>query len=351
MKKRLSKPVFKPYNQHQLLLLPPALGAMIEEHHPVGVVSRVIDQIDIEPLLKRYKGGGTCSYPPKMLLKVLIYGYLKNIYSSRKLEEALKENIPFMWLSGMSNPDHSTISDFRSQRLKDLIKDIFTQVVLLLAEEGLVDIKTLYTDGTKIEVTANRYTLVWAKALATNKEKIKEKLAVLWASVEEVYQREQQEISQPNFEEISSKKVANTIRKRNEALAEKEIPKEKKKLDYANKDYVERLKKYEQQEKILEGRNSYSKTAHDATFMRTKDDHMKNGQLKPCYNVQFSTSNQVLVNYTLGQTTADTSLYIAHLEDYASSYGFMPSTVLADAGYGSEENYTFLAEQEQEIEA
>ena len=64
---------------------------------------------------------------------------------------------------------------------------------------------------------------------------------------------------------------------------------------------MERLKKYEQQEKILEGRNSYSKTAHDATFMRTKDDHMKNGQLKPCYNVQFSTSNQVLVNYTLGQ--------------------------------------------------
>ena len=229
MKKRLSKPVFKPYNQHQLLLLPLELGAMIEEHHPVGVVSRVIDQIDIEPLLKRYKGGGTCSYPPKMLLKVLIYGYLKNIYSSRKLEEALKENIPFMWLSGMSNPDHSTISDFRSQRLKDLIKDIFTQVVLLLAEEGLVDIKTLYTDGTKIGVTANRYTLVWAKALATNKEKIKEKLAVLWASVEEVYQREQQEISQPNFEEISSKKVANTIRKINEALAEKEIPKEIKK--------------------------------------------------------------------------------------------------------------------------
>ena len=164
-----------------------------------------------------------------MLLKVLIYGYLKNIYSSRKLEEALKENIPFMWLSGMSNPDHSTISDFRSQRLKDLIKDIFTQVVLLLAEEGLVDIKTLYTEGTKIEANANRYTFVWAKAIATNKEKIKEKLAVLWAYVEEVYQREQQEISQPNFEEISSKKVANTIRKINEALAEKEIPKEIKK--------------------------------------------------------------------------------------------------------------------------
>lgn len=229
MKKHSSKPIFKPYNPDQLLLLPPELGSMIAAYHPVRVVNRVIDQIDVSPLLKRYKGGGTSSYHPKMLLKVLIYGYLKNIYSSRKLEEALKENIRFMWLSGLSQPDHSTISDFRSKRLKGLIKDIFTQVVLLLSEAGLVDIKTLYTDGTKLEANANRYTFVWAKSIATNKEKIKEKLSVLWAYVEEVYQKEQQEIAKPNFTEISSEKVADTICKINEALAGKEVPKAIKK--------------------------------------------------------------------------------------------------------------------------
>lgn len=124
----------------------------------------------------------------------------------------------------------------------------------------------------------------------------------------------------------------------------------KKKLKYAEKDYVDRLKKYEKQEAILGDRNSYSKTDPAATFMHTKDDHMKNGQLKACYNVQFSTSNQIVVNYTLGQSSTDSNLYINHLKDYASYYGFMPQTVVADAGYGSEENYSFLSEQEQEIE-
>jgi transposase len=352
MKKQSKKAVFKSYTPNQLLLLPPDIGSLIGENHPVRVVNKVIDQIDITPLLKRYKGGGTSSYHPKMLLKVMIYGYLKNIYSSRKLEEALKENIHFMWLSGMSKPDHSTISDFRSNRLKGILKDIFTQVVLLLVEEGLVDIKTIYTDGTKLEANANRYTFVWAKAIGTNKERIKDRLSVLWNYVEELYKKEQEEIAPIDFTEISSEKVAATIKKIDEALENKEMPKAlKKKLNYAKKNDVARLKKYEKQEKILAGRNSYSKTDQDATFMRTKEDHMKNGQLKPCYNVQFSTSNQIVVNYTIGQTTADTTLYIPHLEDYANQYGFMPETVVADAGYGSEENYTYLSEQEQEINA
>jgi transposase len=347
MKKHKSKAVFKQYNPNQMLLLPPELGSLIGEHHPVRIVSRVIDQLDLSPLLAKYKGGGSSAYHPKMLLKVLIYGYLKNIYSSRKLEEALRENIHFMWLSGMARPDHSTISDFRSNRLKDLIKDIFTQVVLLLVEEGLVDIKTIYTDGTKIEANANRYTFVWAKAIATNKEKIKERLAGLWAYVEEQYKQEQKELASLDFTEISAEKVKETIDKINEALAGRDLPSEiKKKIKYAEKNYIERLEKYEKQEAILAGRNSYSKTDEDATFMRTKDDHMKNGQLKPCYNVQFSTSNQVVVHYSLGQTSTDTSLYIDHLKSYEASYGCYPQTVVADAGYGSEENYNFLAEQE-----
>ena len=87
--------------------------------------------------MSKYRGGGASSYHPKMLLKILVYGYLSNIYSSRKLENALKENIHFMWLSGMSKPDHNTINRFRSDRLKDVLKTVFSQVVLLLAEWGM----------------------------------------------------------------------------------------------------------------------------------------------------------------------------------------------------------------------
>jgi transposase len=340
----MKKPVFKQSHQHQIMLFPPSLDSMIAENHPVRVVNEVIDKIDISELLSTYKGGGSSSYHPGMLLKVMIYAYLKNIFSSRQIEEALQENIHFMWLSGMATPDHSTISAFRSKRLKGLFEDIFTQVVLLLAEEGLVDLKDIYTDGTKLEANANRYTFVWGKRIATEKEKIKENLAGFWAYVEELYKAEAEQPERPDFTEVSAENVEKTIKKINEVLTDKKVdPKIKKKLKTAEK-YPDRLRAYAEKEEILAGRNSYSKTDQDATFMRMKDDHMKNGQLKPAYNVQFSTSNQIVVHYSTGQTTSDTVLYKAHLEGYKDRYGYYPDESTADAGYGSEENYSYLEE-------
>lgn len=119
----------------------------------------------MDPVLKKYKGGGTSSYHPRMLLKVLVYGYLCNIYSSRKLEAAVKENIHFMWLSGMDRPDHNTINRFRSDRLKGVLKKVFTQVVMMMADSGHVDLQRVYTDGTKIESSSNRYTFVWGRTI------------------------------------------------------------------------------------------------------------------------------------------------------------------------------------------
>ena len=108
-----------------------------------------------------------------MLLKILVYAYFNKIYSSRKIEEGVSQNIYFMWLSGMSTPDHNTINRFRGECLKKTLQLIFTQVVLLLFEEGLLSIKDLYTDGTKIEAKANRYTFVWGSSIKHNREKMK----------------------------------------------------------------------------------------------------------------------------------------------------------------------------------
>ena len=153
------------------MLLPPSLDELIGVNHPVRVVDDVLSKIDIESLVRQYKTGGAGSYHPGMLLKVLVYAYINNIYSSRKIEEALQQNIHFMWLSGMSTPDHNTINRFRGERLKAPLKKIFVQVVHLLAAEGLLSLRELYTDGTKIEANANRYTFVWGNAIKTNKEK------------------------------------------------------------------------------------------------------------------------------------------------------------------------------------
>ena len=345
MAKRSLSVAFKAYNQNQISLLPPSLDELISATHPVRVVSQVIDKLDIDPILKKYNGGGCSSFHPRMLLKVLVYGYINNTYSSRKIEAALKENIHFMWISGMSTPDHNTINRFRSERLKDVLREVFTQVVLLPNEEGLLNIKELYTDGTKLEANANRYTFVWGNTIKTNKEKIATQLKELWKYAQSIAAIELPDTDPTYFDKIDASKVEQTIEQINEAIKDKPVDKKvSQKLNYAKKNWPANLKKYETQEQILAGRNSYSKTDPDASFMRMKEDHMLNGQLKPAYNFQISTNNQYIINYSLHQTTADTTTLQTHLEIYRLQYSQNPGAVTADAGYGSEQNYAWLEE-------
>ena len=346
MERSSTNVVFKDYNCQQLMLLPPSLEELIDAGHPVRIVEQVIERVDIQPVLHKYKGGGTSSYHPRMLLKVLVYAYLSNVYSSRKIEAALKENIHFMWLSGMSRPDHNTINRFRSDKLKDVLKEVFSQVVMLLTESGHVDLKEVYTDGTKIEANANKYTFVWGKAIKTSKERIAKQLEELWAYSQQVAKAELDE-EVPDFTEVEPEKVEEAIEKINTALQGKVVNKKvKQKLNYAKKHWPGKLKEYKKKEEILAGRNSYSKTDKDATFMRMKDDHMQNGQLKAGYNLQISTNEQFITHYSIHQKPTDTTTFIPHFEEFKQLYKSLPQSITADAGYGSQENYQYL-EQEQ----
>lgn len=343
-----SFPIFKPYNQHQIMMLPPSLDELISKDHPVRVVNDVINSINIEPLISAYKSTGCSSYHPQMLLKVLVYGYVSNVYSSRKLETSCKENINFMWLSAMNYPDHNTINRFRGVRLKEALREIFEQVVQLLAKEGLLSIEDIYTDGTKIEANANKYTFVWKKSIQTNKEKMKKQLAEIWDYAQNLADDEDRLPDPPDFTTIDSEKVKDTVDKLNKALnKKKDVPsKVKAKMRYVTKNFPENIEKYERQEEILGQRNSFSKTDNDATFMMMKEDHMKNGQLKPGYNIQISTSNQCIVNYTIHPNPTDTRTLESHINQHEKSYGKSPKSITADAGYGSEENYNILEQKE-----
>ena len=342
-----SKVVFKDYTPKQMILLPPSLEELIESNHPVFTVNEVIDRIDISSLKLSYKGGGTSSYHPRMLLKVLIYAYLSNIYSSRKIESALNENIHFMWLSGMSRVDHNTINRFRGDRLKGSLKQIFSQVVLLLAEEGHVNIKSIYTDGTKIEANANRYTFVWGRAIEKSKQRMEDQLEKIWRYTQKVAKAEMQDTEEVNFDQIDKEKLQAAITRIDQALKDKPVDKKvKQKINYIKKNWSDKLDEYEKKLQILGNRNSYSKTDKDATFMRMKEDHMQNGQLKPAYNWQFSTSDQFIINYSIHQQTTDTNTFIPHLLEYENLYQSMPDEVTADSGYGSQENYEFLEDNQ-----
>ena len=341
-------PTFRPYNQDQLLMLPPKLEDLIAADHSVRVVNDVINRINIEPLLKAYHIRGGSNYHPLMLLKVLVYGYVTNIYSSRKLAEACRERVSFMWLSAMNKPDHNTINRFRGVRLKHALRSVFEEVVQLLAQEGLLSIDQVYTDGTKIEANANKYTFVWKKSIQTNKQKMKTQLEEIWAYAQNIAAEEDRMPEPPDLTTINQESVNATVEKLNKELsANDQVDKKvRAKLKYISKNFPQNIARYEKQEAILGERNSYSKTDTDATFMRMKEDHMLNGQLKPGYNVQISTSNQFIVNYTIHPNPTDTLTLKAHLEQHESSFGKAPETLTADAGYGSEENYSLL-EQKQ----
>ena len=347
MKRAQRKLTFRGADQNQQMLFPPSLEDFIPADHPVRLVNKIINKLNLNFVYRLYDSEGAPAYEPRIMIKILFYAYMQNIYSSRKIEAAVKENVNFMWIASMLKPDHNTINNFRSKRMGKILKKIFTEIVLLLNKEGQLTITDIYTDGTKIEANANKYTFVWGRAITTRKEKMLERINSLWDYAESVTKQEILEPRPTTTEDLTPEKVSSIIEQLNKSLEGLRVDSKKKaKLRYAKKNYPEMLEKHKKQEEELGGRNSYSKTDPDATFMRMKDDHMRNGQLKAGYNWQISTNNQFIVNYSVHQTAGDTTTLISHLHDFQTNYGCMPDQITADAGYGSEENYQFAEDND-----
>jgi len=334
--------LFKALPSNSPSLFPEDIFAKIPVNHPVRLVNEVVDKLNIEHIIWQYKGGGTTSFHPRMLVKVLFYAYLSNIYSCRKIERALQENIYFMWLSGHSTPDYRTINYFRGKRLKGHIHSLFAEVVRLLAELGYVSLKVQYIDGTKIESAAGRYTFVWKGSVEKNKAKLENKILSVLRDIESQIRQDQSELGRDETPRpIKSDELRDRLSVLNEKLKEAAKPTQKQ-LKKLREEHLPRLEKYEQQLATLGERNSYSKTDVDATFMRLKDDHMQNGQLKPAYNTQISTEEQFITHYSIHRTSTDTTTLKDHLEGFEERYDRQSDVVVADAGYGSEENYEML---------
>lgn len=344
----MAKPVFRQYRQHETMVLPPSLDDFIDENHPCRIVSDVIDRLDLSKLEATYKGGGASSYDPLMLLKVIVYAYLVNVYSGRQIARLLKESVVFMWLSGMSFPDFRTINSFRSKRLGNGVFDgIFAEVVTLLNREGLVSLDVQYIDGTKIESAANKYTFVWKKSVEKNKAKLKAKITAVLTQAQEIAGSEASEGDAGDTPEDFAESSRRLLERMDEMKKEgKEESKEdkalRKELEKVDGEYADRLRDYDAKLEIMGPRNSYSKTDPDATFMRLKEDAMLNGQTKPAYNVQISTENQFITHYGIYQRPGDTAVLIPYLRSFHDTYGFHSSEICADSGYGSEENYEFM---------
>ena len=322
----------------------------IAENDPVRVVDAVVESLDLREFKKLYRERGRCPYHPKMMLKIILYAYMNNVYSCRKIERQVQRDIHYIWLASQERPDFVTINRFRN-RVKKEINNNFTQVVLLLAERGFITLDVEYIDGTKIESKANKYTFVWRKTVEKNRAKLQEKIRVLLQQIDEVIA--QDKAAEAERVEFTTDTLNTFIGELKDALAAKPEPadreqkkqhREKKKQLKELEKHRDKLNEYDSRLEQMGERNSMSKTDPDATFMRMKEDAMNNGQTKPGYNLQISAENQFITDFALFPNPTDTLTLIPFFNSFLNRYGHLPSVAVADSGYGSEENYRFMDE-------
>ena len=345
---------FRSHINNQTVLFPQRIDRDIAENDPVRLVNAVVENLNLENFNRLYKERGRSPYHPRMMLKVILYAYMSNIYSCRKIEKALLRDVHFIWLAGYEQPDFITINRFRN-RVKDEINNVFTQLVLLLAERGLVSLDVEYIDGTKIESKANKYTFVWRGSVEKNRVRLMEKIRVLLSQIDDAVAQENAGTQEKV--EFTPSQLGEICEELRQSLAQSPAPESKEDRRARRKKERElrqleqmgaKLGDYDSKLELIGGRNSMSKTDPDATFMRMKEDAMNNGQTKPGYNLQIGTENQFITDFGLFPNPTDTLTMPLFLTSFMRRYGRMASTAVADSGYGSEENYRFMEENDVE---
>lgn len=327
----------------QQLIFPLEMELQIPEDAPVRLLGEILDRMDFGSLERAEKRGVRRKIPGRILFGVLVFAEMMGIYSSRKMEESCRYDVRYRWLlEGCEAPDHSTISRFRGEVLPEVARELFGQLQHYLNGQGEIDYSHLFVDGTKQEANANRYSYVWRKSVEKRLARLREKAAALLGiparemtldGLWEAVSRKEEFCRDAGIVFVSGKGHHKTPEQRHwETLREL-------------------ASKWEEYEKHLcimgEKRNSYSKTDQDATFMRMKDDHMRNAQLKPGYNVQIGVSGEYIVSIEAFSNRSDSGTFVPFLESTRRLHGRKFDSVTADAGYESLENYLYLEENEQ----
>lgn len=337
--------------------IPLEISQIIEITDPVYTFSEVMAHID----LRKYFAEKGCKMgrprcDAEKLLKVILFAFMEEGYSTlRKLEKLCKTDVRYMWLlDEMKAPSFATFGNFIREELSGRIEEIFLEINKYIFETEGVDLNHLYIDGTKIEANANRYTWVWKKTCLRNRDKVfgritklieKMNSEVLFYSGIRIETREEYAIEY--IEEI--------LRRFSEAAGifpETFVKGSGHRKSTAQKQYQEmegyliRLKKYAEQISICgDERNSYSKTDHDASFMRLKRDYMGNDQLLPAYNMQAGICDEYIAVIDAKPHASDMDCFVPLMEKFHQHYGKYPKYPVADAGYGSYNNYLFCEEK------
>ena len=336
------------FNETYQLVLPLSLEGFVPDDDSVRLLSHELEELDYTLLYKAYSSKErNPAVDPKTMFKILTYAYSQNIYSSRKIEQACRRDINFMWLlAGQKAPDHSTIARFRTGFLAEACEDLFYQMVRRLKDAEELSMETVFIDGTKLEACANKYTFVWKKSVGKWEEKMFHKIQEAVRLLNHDYMQ--------SFT-VNTESRAQDLQKISGYLEEKcqqdgtEFVYGRGRRKSKNQKYLELFQRFRERQVTydwhtasFQGRNNYCKTDPDATFMHMKDDHMRNAQLKPGYNIQIGVDSEYIVSADVFQDRNDVWTLVPFLKMMDEKLGFRYPSVTADSGYESEEGYTYL---------
>ena len=341
---------FRPYQPDQMHLLPPSPKDWLAEDHLAYFVSETVDRLDLKAFYKRYRGDGRRNQPfePRMMVKVLLYGYATGVFSSRKLAKKLEEDVAFRVLAAGNFPAHRTIAEFRQKHLKEF-QDLFVELVRIAQEAGLLRLGTVAVDGAKVRANASKH-----KAMSYGRMKEEERR--LRKEIEELTQRASREDAEEDRiygEDQRGDELPEELRRREKRL---------EKIDAA----IERLKKRQAEEDRKKGRHENDGRKSPRGGRKFKRDFgepddkaqdnftdpesriMKSkGTFQQCYNGQLAVEDgsQLIVATTLTQNAADNGELLKLVEGMKSNTGRKPERLLADAGYRDEKSFQVLEDE------
>jgi len=311
--------IFKEYSQSQGFLLPPSLDEFVPEDHEARIINEVVDAIDLWPLLAKYVGGGAPAYHPAMMLKVIIYAYSRDIYSSRSIAQGLKTDTAFMFLSGLQSPDFRTICLFRSEHA-DVLPNLFVEVVRLCASLGMVGLGHIAFDGTKLKANASVRQTRDRDGLEKEIERIKEQMKEMIQTSAKI-----DDLEDMMYPDGDGSEIAEELRK---------------------KEY--RLKKLQEAREVLE-REKLEKVNVTEPDSRLMKDSRK--VIQPSHNGQVAVDDkeQVIVAADVSQNATDHAEFKLMVEQVERNLGALPREGSADAGYSSYDNLEFAEEKKLDM--
>lgn len=341
---------FRPYAPDQDLLLPLSLREWLPADHVAYFISEVVEELDLRAFYAPYEGDGRrkMPYEPTMMLKVLIYGYVSSVYSSRKIARKLEEDVAFRVLAAGNFPKHRTICEFRKRHLKDF-KALFVQVVQIAGEAGLVSLGTLTVDGTKVRANASKHKAMSYKRMQEEERRLAEEIAGMCEQADQVDDAEDARYGAARRgDELPEELQHRQTRLEKIRAAKARLEAQQRAADEARGRHPDDERRppgghgrYKRDFGVPDDKAQSNFTDPESRIMKTGDGYQQ------CYNGQLAVDEdfQMIIATTLTSNASDQGVMLGLIDQVGDSLQAQPERVLADAGYRKEDDFDVLEQR------